>query len=157
MYCHKGDPFQFMLDALNGKDSLKVNYDTTIGVVLAIPDFPYGNFEEEQVCGLPIYGITEENEPNVQPQSMAMGKLIDEEMDEVLGPVTAGDYVAIVVDTGKTVEEAQENVYEIVKEIAIPNKIFRNDIGNRVIKALPDLQKLGYASDWTLNNGNKEE
>jgi phosphoribosylamine---glycine ligase len=155
IFTHKGDPVQFMLDALDGEDTLEVDYDVAIGVVLAIPDFPYGNFKEEQVMGLPIYGITEENDKNVQPQSMKMAEMLVEEDGEIIetvGYVTAGDYVAVIVDTGETVEAAQKAVYKIADEISIPNKIQRSDIGDRVIKKLPELQQMGFASGWGINN-----
>lgn len=151
LFLHKGDPVQFMLDALDGEDTLKTSLDPAIGVVLAIPDFPYGNAKKEEVVGLPIYGITDKNDKHIQPQSMMLDELLLEEetgIVETTGPVTAGDYVAIVVDTGKTVTEAQENVYAIVNEISIPNKIYRSDIGDRVKEQLPELQKMGYATSW---------
>jgi len=38
---HKGDPAEWMLDLLDGKDTLKVSKDIACGVVVSIPDYPY--------------------------------------------------------------------------------------------------------------------
>ena len=43
-FLHEGDPIQFLIDALEGEDTLKVSYEVGICCILAIPDFPYGNF-----------------------------------------------------------------------------------------------------------------
>ena len=151
LFLHEGDPIEFLIDALNGEDTLETSFETGICVVVAIPDFPYGNYEKEQVVGLPIYGITEENEKHIQPQSMMKTQMLLESDGEAVegdGFATAGDYVCILVHSGESVKEAQKNVYDIADQIKIPNMILRTDIGNRVIKALPKLQKLGFAMGW---------
>ena len=63
---------------------------------------------------------------------------------------TAGDYVMVICASAKTLIEAQERLYKIEDGIKVPDKIVRTDIGDRVKKALPKLQKMGFATDWEL-------
>jgi len=58
---------------------------------------------------------------------------------------TTGEYVLVATGLGATIEKAREAVYGVVDEISFPNLIVRNDVGVKVQKQLPELQKLGYA------------
>ena len=72
------------------------------------------------------------------------GKIVDKEM-----LVTTGDYVLICSGTGTTVEKAKENAYKVVDKMEIPNSpMYRTDIGCRLEKQLPELQKHGFATEW---------
>ena len=63
--------------------------------------------------------------------------------------VTAGDYVLVTSGIGNTVREATCNSMEVVKKIEIPSAmIVRDDVGERLEKELPKLQKLGYCKDF---------
>jgi len=60
--------------------------------------------------------------------------------------LTAGTYVLIAGGSGKTVSQAMEKVYGVANEIRWPgNVMYRTDIGRRLEKELPILQKHGYA------------
>ena len=149
---HKGDPVQWMLDACRGKDTLSTSMDVLIGVVLTIPPFPY-EADDYVVEGVPIYGLTDALKKNIQPQSVMMGKYIDEvdgELQETKGWVTSGSYVAVVVEKGASVEKAREKVYKIVDKVSMSDMGYRTDIGEKVIKWLPELQKHGFATDWPI-------
>ena len=63
--------------------------------------------------------------------------------------VTAGDYICTVSGTGKTVKESIDRAYKTIKDkIEIPNSImYRTDIGKKLEKTLPKLQKMGYCLD----------
>jgi phosphoribosylamine-glycine ligase len=61
------------------------------------------------------------------------------------GWCTAGDYLAIATGLGDGVEQAKKDAYQVVDKIHYPNKTYRNDIGDKVIKCLPKLHALGYA------------
>ena len=159
-YLHKGDPIQFLIDALDAEDTLDVSYDVGICAVLAIPDFPYGNYKESQVVGLPIYGITDANEKHIQPQSMMKMQMLLEKDGEAVqdeGYATAGDYVAIICHSAETVIEAQDRLYKIADKIKVPDGMLRTDIGQRVIDSLPQLQKLGFATDWQLGKPSSDK
>jgi phosphoribosylamine---glycine ligase len=146
---HRGDPAQWMRDALDGKDSLRVSYDVAIGVVCAIPNFPSDNSPADKVEGNPIGGWAEYREqlhPAFVMQAKGPvwrdGKIVDEP-----GWQTAGEYVLCATGLGKTVERARGKVYRAVEGIKIPDKIFRSDIGCKVIEALPELHRFGYATE----------
>lgn len=137
---HEGDPIQWMKDALSGKQSLKVNHNLAIGVLMAAPPFPYPD-EEDEAVGLPIGGIEDVWE-NVSPWQIMLEK----------GEYkTSGPYVCLVTatrpDEGRhwDVHDAKEMVYATVDKIKFPNRIVRNDIGLRLKEQLPILQALGYS------------
>ena len=146
---HEGDPAQWMLDCLHGKDTLKVKEgEVSISVVMALPDFPYSRITNKELCGIPIYGAEDmehlhwsEVMVGTAPREVG-GKVVD-----LPGPVTAGDYVLIATGTGETITGARRSAYAAIKKVKIPNSPFyRTDIGvGRLKKQLPFLQKLGYA------------
>jgi phosphoribosylamine--glycine ligase len=63
-------------------------------------------------------------------------------------PMTAGDYVLVMTGTGFTVQDARGKVYRRLERIRkrMPGSpMYRTDIGMRLSRQLPELQKLGYA------------
>jgi phosphoribosylamine--glycine ligase len=111
--------------------------EVAIGVVLAIPDFPYSHATAKETVGIPIYGMTPSIEEHWHPAQM-------QKTDGQLQ--TAGDYVGICVGLGGTVREAQRRVYARLKKIELPSSPFwRVDLGERLRKQLPELQAHGYA------------
>lgn len=154
---HKGDPAEWMLDACNGKDTLEVSPQVATGIVLTIPYFPYVNvidpkLEQRNTEGLPIYGITEKNRQYIYPQSVKMqkqpvmdgGKITEKEIW-----TSCGDYLAVVTALGKTVKLASDRAYKTVDEIHVSDMMYRNDIGKRLEKDIKELQKHGYAKEFT--------
>lgn len=153
---HKGDPVEWMLDLIDGRDSLKVSKDIACGVVISIPDYPYSRLTKKECSGYPLFGITEEDLlKDVHPSEVQWGKapdIIDGEVKmNVPMYVTAGDYVCTVTGTGGTVSEASEKTYKTIKsKIEIPNSImYRTDIGCRLEEQLPELHSHGYCKDVT--------
>lgn len=133
----QGDPCEWMVDLLEGRDTLKMTTDIAVGVVMTHGDYPIGDVLDESAVGFPIYGITEENEHCIFPS------LVRSEGGQL---ETAGTYVMIVAELGRTVQEAQKGVYEVCKEIKWPSDImYRTDIGKRLKKELSVLQEFGYA------------
>jgi len=151
---HKGDPAEWMLDCLNGKDTLKVSKDIACGVVMSMPDYPYGKALDAETDGIPIYGMTDRNCKHIHPSEIRLGKapvMDGDKIKEEAMWVTSGSYILTVSNTGKTVSEAKDNTYKIVKEIDFPNsKMYRTDIGCRLEKQLDDLHEMGYATgmEW---------
>ncbi len=146
------EPVEWMVDLVDGFDSFKPSTDIAVGVVVTIPDFPYSRFTKKEVSGYPIWGITPSNRQHIHLAEVKMGiapvlkggKIVREAM-----PVTAGDYVYVATGTGKSVSQAAANAYKIVDQIEIPNSpMYRTDIGKRLEKQLPKLQKLGFATSW---------
>ena len=69
--------------------------------------------------------------------------------------VTAGDYVMVVTGTGKTILQAKDQAYRLIKRVHMPKSpMYRTDIGNRLKRQLPSIQALGYAAgiQWTEDN-----
>jgi len=137
MASHRGDPVQWMRDLLDGKDTLKVSYDTAIGVVMGQPRFPYNSSPAELVEGNPIRGIDEAGDAAHLVSVMRHNDKYE----------TTGEYVMCMTGLGKTIESARTKVYNAVDKIRFPNRMFRGDIGEKVIDALPKLHRFGYLSE----------
>lgn len=148
---HKGDPVQWMYDACEGKDTLDVSPQVTCGIVLAIPDFPYFKDPPDKGEGLPIYGINEKNVKYIQPSSVKITKQPNMEGDKIVYKdtwTTVGPYLAVVNGLGKTVKQACDRAYATLKEISVSNGFYRDDIGEGLKKDLPELHKLGLATEF---------
>lgn len=139
MASHRSDPARWMRDLLDGKDSLRVSYDAAIGVVVGIPRYPYNASPPELVEGHPIQGY-EEHKQDIHLASAMMHK----------GEVqTTGEYVMVATALGKTIERVRQRVYGTLDEVRVADMIYRDDIGEKVSAALPELHRFGYA--LTLN------
>lgn len=156
-YLHKGDPAKWMADLLEGRDTLRVHEGCAVGVVLSHGDYPYCKAPEEEVEDFPIYGLDKKVRSSVyfcQVKDGTTERLIGGEFQKVQQPVTAGCYIGVARGRGETVKEAQEEAYHTAKEIDLPsNKMYRTDIGNRLEKELPELQKMGYAKGMKYGKG----
>lgn len=150
--CHKEDPITWMKDACAGKDTLLTSPLIACGIVLAQPDYPHSKFTKAEVANIPIYGVTKENQKFISPQSVKIDTMPDMDGDTVVDRdiwCTTGDYLAVATGMGKTVKRACERAYATVKEIHVPNMMYRDDIGESLEKSIPELQRHGYAMDWT--------
>lgn len=149
---HKGDPVQWMLDSINGENTLKVYDEVALGVVMAIPDFPYSRMTKKEVSGYPIYGWSKVNARNFHPGEMMMGEVWQQAGDKLHkepGMVTAGDYVCVISGNGPKVSEAHDAAYNNLKKIELPNSpMYRTDIGCRLECDLKTLQEHGFCESW---------
>jgi phosphoribosylamine---glycine ligase len=148
---HKGDPAQWMLDACNGKDTLEVSPQVACGLVIAIPDYPYSNKTRAERSDIPVYGITDKNRAFVAPQSIKMAKHPVMEGEKVVEKdiwSSADDYLCVVTGMGKTVKRACDRAYATLKELHVPDMMYRDDIGERLEKTLPELHDFGYATEF---------
>ena len=129
---HKGDPVQWMLDAMNGHDTLKVDRSVCVGVVLAQPPYPSFKCKPEEVEGNPISGLDDVWD-DIHPCMMMIGKgpimqngkVVDAPMYQTTGP-----YVLVATGLGKTVEDANKTDYATIDKISFPNVMHRTDIGD---------------------------
>ncbi len=146
------EPVEWMFDLMHGFDTFKPRLDIATGVVVAMPDFPYSHLTKKEVSGYPIWGITERNRDHVHLAEVKLGSGIDEENGKIIKrdmPVTAGDYVYVAGGHALTVSKSAENAYRVINEIELSNSpMYRTDIGKRLEKQLPELQKLGFATGW---------
>lgn len=149
---HVGDPIEWMVDSLNGRDTMKVRDEVAAGVVMTIPDFPYSRLTKKAVSGYPVYGYEKIPSRHFHPAEMMMGEVWDEDDGDLRkrpGMVTAGDYVCVVTGAGDKVCDAHTDAYKNLKRIELPNSpMYRTDIGCRLENQLPELQSFGYCESW---------
>lgn len=143
------DHAQWIYDLLCGTDDKPWKMEEfAVGVLLAIPDFPYSHLTRKEVTGIPLYGLTTEILPNIHPCEMMLGRAphnTKEGVKEMECLVTAGDYVLVAAGTGDTVTKARDKVYKVINKLEIPNDVmYRTDIGERCEEQIPELQELGY-------------
>lgn len=152
MATHLGDPVEWMVSLINGGDALRVDYRVACGVLIAQPDFPYCHYGIKKTDGFPIWGIGPDwvDKRFVAPQEMRMGEhpiIKNGRITRETGWCTAGDYLMIVTGLGHSVNAAKTQAYHRVDQIKVPDGMHRTDIGDKVIKWLPQLHTLGYALD----------
>ena len=149
---HKGDPVEWMLDACDGEDTLEVSTAIACGIVFAQPDYPYSKATKAETLDIPIYGITDKNRKFIAPQSVKMAQLPTMAGDKIVEQdmwATCGDYLLVVTGTGKSVKVACKRSYDTVKEIHVPDCMYRDDVGEGLEKQIPELHKHGYATEFT--------
>ena len=144
-----GDVAGWMKDALDGRDTFQPEPDIALGVFVAMPDFPGHYLKEGQLSGFPVWGLSTENRFYFHPFNMKLGQGVDDKGSPVPMMVTAGNAIATVTGCGKTVQAAKRDAYEHLGQLEIPNSpMYRTDIGDRLEKQLPILQKYGYCTSW---------
>ena len=150
----KGDPVQWMADLLEGKDEKpwRMN-EVAVGVVVAIGDFPHSHATKKDVVGVPIYGVTDSISNDLHFCNVMMGEApreVNGKISAMPMPVSAGDYLLVATGTEATVSGAAKHAYSVVKKIEIPSSpIYRNDIGRRLSRQIPELKAHGFAAAWT--------
>ena len=137
------DKAEWMHALVKGEDRFKPYYDVAVGVVVALPDFPYHGRPTEESMGFPIFGV-EKHEGKVALDGVMMGEVLGEPMI-----VTANTTPITVLDRASTVAAAVEGAYRRLKTINIPNSpMHRDDIGRKVKDKLKTLKGFGYAKEW---------
>ncbi len=147
----EGDPAQWMIDAIKGKDSTSFKTDIGCCLVMAHGDFPHGNATKREVSDTPIYGVTKGNKKHLHPQSVKIDVLPDMDGDRIVNrPVwnTSGDYVLVVTGYGKDVKQSTDRAYKTAKQLHVSNPILRDDIGEGLEEQLPKLHEMGYATHF---------
>lgn len=134
----------------SGKPPFAMNC-LAVGVVMAIPDFPFSRFTRKDVHGIPIYNLNDRNRyrKNIHPCEVQWGEApVDVAGKVVTLPcmTTAGDYLLVGSGLGETVQAARKAAYRALHSLSVPNSPFwRPDIGQRLKKQLPILQSKGFA------------
>ena len=158
---HKGSVVDWMVDLLNGKDTLKVSYDTATGIVIPIGDYPRSKTTGRDHTGFPIYGLPDELTTDYALCEVMVGNAHQNDENGVTERpclVTAGDYVLVANGVGKTVKQACERAYKNDKKIDIPDCInVRDDIGRAMEWHIPDLQEYGYAENLKFDDQEDDE
>lgn len=139
MEAHEGDPVSWMKDALSGKDSLKVSYESAMGVLMAAPPFPYSD-EEGIANGMTISGV-EDNWDFIAPWQLMLEK----------GDYkSTGPYVLLVRAIASEPHDVIPKTFAVVDRVKFPNRIVRDDIGKNLEKNLPILHSFGFSElpEW---------
>lgn len=148
---HDCDPAEWMADLMDGYDTLETKKGICTGVVVTMGDFPFNIKPREENCGIPIY--CDQNE-NIHPAEIMGGiasHVVGNKLVDMPTWVSAGNYLLVATGVDRTVSGSAKKAYEVIKGIAIPNSPgYRTDIGNRLKKELPELQKLGYCKNVTF-------
>ncbi|MEO5702738.1 MAG: phosphoribosylglycinamide synthetase C domain-containing protein [Gammaproteobacteria bacterium] len=111
------------------------------GVVLTVPPFPYEYGYDDLSKGTPICfsdNLTEADKHNLHFGEVA---LLGSQL------ITSGSvgYVMVVTGTGETVPAAQQQVYDRVRKVVVPNMRYRTDIGDKLVRHdLGQLKIMGY-------------
>ncbi len=158
---HKGDHAEWLMDLWEGKDAKNWELDkVAMGVVLSIPDYPYSHLTKKEVSGVPIYCGEKAMNCLSMPLSIhlceaKMGEAPHQVGEKIITQpciVTAGDYILVASGTGATVSEAKKESYKALKTVSLPNSpMYRTDIGNRLKKQIPELNRLGFATNLVFN------
>ena len=150
---NEGDAAEWMIDLTRGRDAKPFTLDSVaVGVVMAIPDFPYSKLTRKDVRGIPVHGLTDQH--NLHPCELMAGTApadVDGKVVDQPCMVTAGDYLLVASGVADTISTAKRRAYRMLKEVEVPNSPFyRTDIGDRLKTQLPDIQKHGYAKGLTF-------
>jgi phosphoribosylamine--glycine ligase len=154
---HEGDPVEWLADLSAGRGSQPKQQPVLrlstpcVGVVIALPDFPYSHVTRKEVTGVPVYLPQRDSfMDRIHPCEIMAGEApTDINGKVVTAPcwLTSGDYVLVVTGTGDSIRQARESTYRAVDQIKIPASPFwRKDIGQRLAKCLPEIQRHGYAT-----------
>jgi phosphoribosylamine---glycine ligase len=136
---HNGDPIEWLAGLSEGRPPATRRLDeVAVGVVMALPPYPFGHEKPEDVVGVPIWGITDSIAGQVH---LCNAQWNGGELQ------TAGSYVLVSAGTGATVAEARGDAYRVLDRLSVPASPFwRVDIGSRLRSALSKLQEHGYAA-----------
>jgi len=141
---HDGDPVEFLASVASGSVSDKARRldEIAVGAYIRFLD-------GRGIIGAPIQGLDELGDSyrgveimiSQAPQETEIGAV-----REVECLCSAGDHPLLCVGTGSSVREAARKAYKAILEVSIPGSPFyRNDIGKRLQKELPELQSHRYA------------
>lgn len=147
------DPVQWMLDCVNGEDTLKVKADMAcISIVVTSGDYPYSHLTSKETHGFPIYGIEDAEHCHLYEAMLGEAPVqVGNTVVRMPCYLTAGDYNVVVTGVGETITGARRSALAAAKKIRMPgNKMYRIDIGKgKLVEGLPKIQKLGYATGLT--------
>ncbi len=150
----RGDPAEWLVDLAEGRDPRCFDLDKiAVGVVMSLPDYPWDKKPIEEVVGMPLYGLSDKILDHVHPCMMRAGEAHCMVGDKVVKQpllCSAGTYVLVATGTGETAGAAQKAAYKTVNTLWMPGSpMVRPDIGSRLKKELPELQKHGFAEGMT--------
>jgi phosphoribosylamine---glycine ligase len=137
---YDGDPIEFLAGVAAGDtnlDRVRRFNEVAMGVYLRFLD-------GRGIIGAPIYGLDSPTEIGYRAVEMCVEGREVGGREHIL--CSAGDHPVLCVGTGGTVRQAARKAYKALADIHIPGSpLYRNDIGKRLSKELPELQSHGFA------------
>ena len=130
----------FLYEMATGKlKTFKAKSGFQVGVRLVVPPYPYGTSIKTQLAEYKD-AIIIFKKPNLDGVHIAETKLVNGEW------LVTGDHgvALIIVGTGTTMKQAQQQVYHRIQNILIPNMFYRDDIGDRWFEDSDKLHNWGY-------------
>ena len=124
--------------AAGEKPELKTKRGFQVGVVIAVPPFPYDDYKDFKKYSEGAIVLFKKE----MSEGVHLGDVKLFEGDWVLAG-TIG-YALVVTGSGSTVEDARRLVYNRVNNILIPNMFYRTDIGSRCTEDIEKLMTWGY-------------
>ena len=129
----------FLADIAQGKDAqLKTKKGYQVGVVVAIPPFPFEDdkaFRKYSEDATILF-----RKQNLNGVHIGEVKLVDGDW-HVAGK---SGYVLVITGSGPSMQDAINSAYQAVKNVMIPNMFYRDDIGQRWFKDVDLLLSWGY-------------
>lgn len=129
---------EFLFRLASGeKFELKVKKGFQVGVVIAMPPFP---FDDKTVFNVYRDSSILFKKNSIEGIHLGDVKLVDGDWH------IAGEsgYTLVVTGSGSTVDEARKQCYNRIKNIMLQNMFYRTDIGVRWYKDSDMLQTWGY-------------
>lgn len=136
---HEADPVEFLAAvAMGHRPPMRRMDEIAVGVVLALPPYPFGHEKPEEVVGVPIWGVTPQMEDKLHYANVMKSG------DQL---ATAGSYVLVGTGVADTVVKARNSAHRALDRLTIPvSPYYRNDIGGRLRRQLDDLNAHGFAT-----------
>lgn len=124
-------PWSDFLMALAKGKNYDLEYKNGYGIVVSvsIPPFPYKSVRNEYLKGTGIFfsdAIKKIYWNNIHFEEVSLNKTDGENKYCVSG---SNGYILYVTGFGKTIIEAREQVYGLIKQILVPKMFYRTDIG----------------------------
>ncbi len=147
---HRGDPIEFLAGVAEGKaPRTRALNEVAVGVVMALPPYPWGHEKRDEVVGVPIWGVVPSIADRLHFCNIMAGDTPEIEGGRIgneRGLVTAGSYVLVSAASGDTVVEARTKALRAIERLTIPaSPFYRNDIGTRLRREIDELNRHGFA------------
>ncbi|EAJ8284130.1 phosphoribosylamine--glycine ligase [Campylobacter jejuni] len=117
------DPLELILAATQRRlrhSKIKIKKEFAVGVVCASENYPYKSSPKSEIT---VNNIPENSHISYAGVSLEDGKLMAD-----------GGRVLVCVGTGKSIEEAQKNAYNLCDNVNFKGKQYRKDIAHQVLK-----------------------
>lgn len=146
---HDNDPIEFLACVASGhKPQMRQLDKIAVGIVLAIPPYPFGHERAEETVNVPIFGVTPGIGDDLHFCDVMQGDapVVGHPIQHEVHLATAGSYVLVATGTDSSVVGARNSSHRVLNRLTIPASPFwRNDIGARLRSQIPKLQEKGYA------------